>query len=129
MKRINENLESIVKERTATLKIQNRALELSRAILEDIPWPVIGISNEMIIVLINISAQSLSFDNKKIEVGKRISNYFPSEIVDRINFVITNNRADELWAYKLSEILFNVAIAPSSGSFRGKGAVMTLTPA
>ena len=128
LKTINENLESIVKERTATLKIQNRALELSRAILEDIPWPVMGVSREMIIVLINISARSLSIDNKKIEVGKRISNYFPSDIINRINYVIVNNRPDELWGYKLSGMTYNIIFAPSSGRFYGKGAVLTLTP-
>lgn len=128
LKRINENLEAIVKERTAELKLQNQALELSRSLLEDIPWPVIGISREKIVVLINVSAQSISIENKQIEVGKRISNYFPSNIVDRITYVIANNRPDELWGYKLSGTVYNIALAPSSGSFRGKGAVMTLTP-
>jgi len=128
LKRINENLESIVKERMAELKIQNRALELSRAILEDIPWPVIGISREMTIVIINISAQAISINDKKIEVGKRISSYFPPDIIDRVNYVIANNRPDELWGYKLSGMVYNMAFAPSSGSFRGKGAVITLMP-
>jgi response regulator RpfG family c-di-GMP phosphodiesterase len=128
LKSINENLESIVKERTVELKIQNRVLELSRAILEDIPWPVIGISREMIIVFINISAQSMSINNKKIEVGKRISKYFPPDVVDRLSYVMANNRPDELWGYKLSGRDYNLAFAPSSGSFRRKGAVMTLTP-
>lgn len=129
LKIINENLENIVKERTAELEINNKALELSRAILEDIPWPVVGVSREMIIVLTNKSACSISIDNKKIEVGKRISNYFPSDIVGRINYVITNDRHDELWGYRLSDMLYNIALAPSSGNFRGKGAVITLTPA
>jgi response regulator RpfG family c-di-GMP phosphodiesterase len=128
LKRINENLESVVKERTMELKIQNRVLELSRAILEDIPWPVIGISREMIIVMINISAQSMLINDKTIEVGKRISNYFPADIIDRISYVIDNNRPDELCGYKLSGKDYNLAFAPSSGGFRGKGAVMALTP-
>jgi response regulator RpfG family c-di-GMP phosphodiesterase len=128
LKRINENLESMVKERTKELHMQNRVLELSRAILEDIPWPVIGISREMFIVLMNVSAQALMIDNKKIEVGKRVSHYFPNEIVERVSHVITSNRPDELWGYKLSGKDYNLAFAPSSGGFRGKGAVMTLTP-
>jgi len=35
-----------VQERTKTFEIQNQALELSRAIFEDLPFPVIGISAE-----------------------------------------------------------------------------------
>ena len=36
LKKINENLEMLVKERTRDFEIQNQALELSRAILEDL---------------------------------------------------------------------------------------------
>jgi response regulator RpfG family c-di-GMP phosphodiesterase len=128
LKRINENLESVVKERTKELKIQNSVLQLSQAILEDIPWPVIGISSEMIIVLINISAQSMLINNRTIELGKRISNYFPTDVIDRIRYVIDYDRSDELCGYKLSGKDYNLALAPSSGGFRGKGAVMAMTP-
>jgi response regulator RpfG family c-di-GMP phosphodiesterase len=128
LKTINENLESIVKERTEELNLKNRVLELSRAILEDIPWPVVGISSELIIVMINISAQSMLINNRTIELGKRISNYFSADVIDRIRYVIDYNRSDELCGYKLSGKDYNLALAPSSGGGRGKGAVMALTP-
>jgi response regulator RpfG family c-di-GMP phosphodiesterase len=129
LKRINENLEIMVKERTAALNLQNSALELSRAILEDVPLPVIGVSKEMLIVVINLSAQSIIINDKRIEVGKRISNYFPDEIVNKVNYVISYNRRDQIWGYKLSDEIYNVVFAPASGSFSGKGAVITFIPA
>ena len=39
---INENLEEMVRERTEELEIKNHALELARAILEDVPVAVVG---------------------------------------------------------------------------------------
>jgi response regulator RpfG family c-di-GMP phosphodiesterase len=128
LKMINENLESIVKERTAELKIKNRVLELSRAILEDLPWPVIGVSNEMIIVMINSGVQSLSVNHKKIEVGKRISAYFPLEIEEKLRYVMDTKGTAELKGIQFSGMRYNMTLAPSSGSFREKGAVMALTP-
>ncbi len=43
LRQINDNLESLVAERTRDVEIQNQALELSRAILEDLPVPIIGV--------------------------------------------------------------------------------------
>jgi len=129
LKRINENLEFMVKERTEELEIQNRVLELSRAILEDLPWPVIGISNEMIIALINTGVQALTDIDKKIEVGKRISDCFPPNIEDIVRMVINTTSHRELKAFSLGGHSYNISFIPSSGIFKGKGAVMALTPA
>ena len=73
---VNQNLETVVEERTRDLEIQNQALELSRAILEDLPVPIIGISPEKMITIINQEIQSLPNNNKPIEIGKKLENYF-----------------------------------------------------
>jgi len=126
LKQINENLEVLVKNRTMELEIQNQALELSHAILEDLPIPIIGISSEMMIVLTNSKAQTLSFNNGSVEVGKRLSEFFSSDLEEKITDVLTANTCDTFKEYRFSEATYDLDFIPLSGRFCGKGVVMTL---
>ncbi len=128
LKKINENLEDLVKKRTKELEIQNQALELSQAVLEDLPISIIGVSSEMMIVLINTKAQSLSFNNGNIEVGKRLSDFFSSDVEEKIAGVFTNNNCDTFEEYRLSGTNYKLVFIPLSGRFQGKGVVMTVEP-
>jgi len=128
LEKINENLEMLVRERTKDFEIQNQALELSRAILEDLPMPILGISNEMIVVLINRKIETLSFDHGSMEIGKRLSDYFSKEVEEKIAGVLTADTGDTLPGYRISETIYDLNFVPLSGRFRGKGVVMTLTP-
>ena len=129
LKRINENLEGMIQERTEELEIQNQALELSRAILEDLPVPVIGVSVEGMIVLINRQAQSLSKNGKRIEIGKRLSDYFSNDMEEKMDEAMTCSKSLALNGYRLSEISYDVDLIPLSGRFSGKGVVLSLKPA
>ena len=128
LEKINENLEMLVKERTKDFEIQNQALELSRAILEDLPIPVLGISSEMMIVLINRKAEVLSLDNKHIEIGKKLIDFFSSDVEEKIADVLTADSRSTLVEYRISDATYNLDFIPLSGRFRGKGVVMTLSP-
>jgi response regulator RpfG family c-di-GMP phosphodiesterase len=128
LKKINENLEVLVKERTMDFEIQNQALELSRAILEDLPIPVMGISSEMIIVLINRKAETLSLNNKHIEIGKKLTDFFSSDVEEKITGVLTADTGNTLVEYRISEATYDLEFIPLSGRFCGKGVVMTLSP-
>jgi response regulator RpfG family c-di-GMP phosphodiesterase len=128
LKKINENLEVLVNERTMDFEIQNRALELSRAILEDLPIPILGISNEMIIVLINRNMETLSFNNESVKIGRRLSDYFSRDVEEKITGVLTTDICDTFTGYRISGATYNLNLTPLSGRFSGKGVVMTLTP-
>ncbi len=128
LKKINENLEMLVKERTMDFEIQNQALELSRAILEDLPIPILGISNEMIIVLINRNVETLSFNNESVKIGKSLSYYFSRDVEEKITGVLTTDTCDIFTGYRISEATYDLNFTPLSGRFCGKGVVMTLTP-
>jgi response regulator RpfG family c-di-GMP phosphodiesterase len=128
LKKINENLEVLVKERTMDFEIQNQALELSRAILEDLPIPVMGISSEMNIVLINRKVETLSLNNKHIEIGKKLTDFFSSDVEEKIAGVLTDDSRSTLAEYRISDATYNLDFIPLSGRFRGKGVVMTLSP-
>ncbi len=129
LEKINENLEMLVKERTKDFEIQNQALELSRAILEDLPIPVLGISSEMMIVLINRKVEALLLDNNKhIEIGKKLTDFFSSEVEEKIAGVLTADTCKTLSKYRITDATYDLDFIPISGRFRGKGVVMTLSP-
>ncbi|MBN2418731.1 MAG: response regulator [Deltaproteobacteria bacterium] len=128
LRKINETLEEMVRERTKDLKIQNKALEISQAILEDLPIPVIGISNDLIIVMVNIKAMVLSVDGKYFQVGKDISGHFPSEIEERIVNVINDDKGDMIRDFQVSGTNYDIDIMSASDKFRGKGAVLAFIP-
>ena len=128
LKKMNEGLERIVKERIMDLEVQNQALELSHTILENLPLPIIGVGEEMTIVLINSSAQSLSVKERNIEVGKGISEYLSSDVEGRIANVLKTNTPDIHETCRVGEQMHRVEFIPLSGRFRGKGVVLTLNP-
>jgi response regulator RpfG family c-di-GMP phosphodiesterase len=124
--RINAHLESLVQARTKELEIQNQALELSRAILEDVPIPIIGISNELMIVFINHSAQTLNFETGKIEIGKEITVYFSEEIAKVVTTILSGHTCELIKAYRIMNQTFELIFTPLSGRFYGQGVVLTL---
>lgn len=129
LKKINENLETLVQERTKDIEIQNQALELSRAILEDLPMPVMGISSEMMIVMINRKVETLSPNNHNIEIGRKLSEFFSSDVEKKIADVLTADTSDSIAGYRISKTPYDLNFIPLSGRFRGQGVVMTLKPA
>ena len=127
LREINENLEIIVEQRTEVLEIQNQALELSRAILEDIPIPVLGLSAEGMVVLINNATRFLTGSMERIELGKNIKNYFSCDIVKELEKVMETETPLVIKGTPLSGIKYDADLIPLSGRFRGKGVVMTLS--
>ncbi len=128
LKEINENLEMLVKERTGELEIQNQALELSRAILEDLPVPVIGVSSEGFIVMANQKVLTLFNGRGSIEIGKSIGRYFSEVIEKALSAVHSTNKSQSLKGYLLEDTSYNIELVPLSDRFNGKGVIMTLRP-
>jgi len=128
LKEINENLEKLVEERTKTLQVQNQALELSRAILEDLPFPVIGISAEGMVALTNKESMTLSFNGGNINVGGNLSDYFSNEVKEKVAEVLTSDASSSIEGYRFSEATYDIDLIPLSGRFRGKGLILTFYP-
>lgn len=126
LRRMNENLEAIVQERTRELEMQNQALELSHAVLEDVPAAILGVSAEGAIVLINKEAQSLSGFSQGIELGKNLNAYFSTDVEEKMATALSTNAFQILKDYPLSGVAYNINLAPLSGRFCGKGVVLTL---
>ena len=126
LKRINENLEMLVQERTKELEIQNQALQLSQAILEDVPIPIIGVSEEGLIVLVNEEARTLSCSCGGIDVGKGLADCFSTDVEGKMADAFTINAAQTLKGYRLSDKAYDIDLTPLSGRFSGQGIVLTL---
>ncbi|MCK5507196.1 MAG: PAS domain-containing protein, partial [Desulfobacterales bacterium] len=95
-------------------------------ILEDLPVPVIGVSVEGMIVLINQQAQSLSKNGKSVEIGKRLSDYFSNEMEEKMDEAMMYSTTLVLNKYRLSGTNYHIDLTPLSGKFSGKGVVMSL---
>lgn len=128
LKRINESLETKVRERTQELEIQNQALELSQAMLENLAVPIIGVSAEGMIVMLNKEAKGLSHDYGEIEIGNNISDYFSDEIADMVHSTLETNKMQILEEYRFPEETYRVRCTPLSGRFEGRGVVLSLRP-
>ena len=126
LKKLNEHLEMKVRERTKDLEIQNQALELSRSILEGLPIPVIGISEEGTIVFTNNMVQAISANNGKIEIGRNSSDYFSAEFEKKVSSALTTNSLETLKNYAIFGRTFDINFMPLAGKFQGKGVIMML---
>ena len=126
LKTMNENLEALVSERTKQLEIQNRALEFSRAILQDLPLPIIGVSSDGMIAVTNQAAQAQPFNGHAIEVGDELAEYFPTDVQQNVAAALETNKTQSLEEYRLSNGAYNIDVSPLSGRFRGRGVIVTL---
>ena len=127
LKKINGTLEYLVRERTKDLEVRNQALELSRTILQKLPVPVIGISNEMIMVFQNNKTKAL-LKNPNLQIGKDVSDYFPDTLTKKIESVFETGSGCSLDSCGLFDRKYDIDITPLTGKFEGKGLVMVLNP-
>lgn len=117
----NENLEQAVLDRTRELKLQNHALALSRAVLETLPFPVIGISSDGLIAVANASAMHLFGHRPGFSVGGPATRAFSADITEATRLVIEKNTACRI---HLPEEQTHLTITPLTGRFQGAGAVL-----
>lgn len=128
LRTINENLEAIVAERTSFLEIQNRALQLSQAVLENLPLPIIGVSSEMMIVLVNKAAQVLLCEEFAVCIGNNMDECFDGLSIEQLALSIANSERSSVTGIgKQSGKSYEFQLLPLSGQFSGRGIVITIT--
>jgi len=125
---INKNLEELVEERTKDMRVQNQALELSQAVLEDVPLPITGVSFEGLIVMLNRNARLMPVSGKTLEVGKKLLDYFPWEVEEKIMRVFEANTAEVIQYPQISGPPLEINCIPLTGRFKGTGVILTLQP-
>ncbi|MGO9137274.1 MAG: response regulator [Syntrophales bacterium] len=123
---INGKLEEMVKTRTEELEIQNQVLELSRDILENIPVPIIGVSEEGLIVLVNKKAAGLSLAGRNVAVGSEFSDYFPSGSAEILDECLKNKKSRRMEDCRIGEDTYDIDFTPLSGNVSGRGVILSL---
>ena len=127
LQRVNEKLEELVAARTEEIALKNHALELSHAILSDLPIAVFGIDMDGLIVMANERACH-TLHQEDIKIGVPLTRYFKTEVMAAVSEVVRESRPVELPGVTLHGKERNAIIMPLSGKFQGKGVIMTLMP-
>jgi response regulator RpfG family c-di-GMP phosphodiesterase len=128
LRSMNENLEELVKERTRSLEIQNQALQISHSILEDLPMPIIGVSADKLVVLINQAAQSIFGEAQLIAIGESAADTLPSGFEAFIEETLRSNCPMSMKNQQMPTGVCDVDMVPLTGRFKGKGVVITFVP-
>jgi response regulator RpfG family c-di-GMP phosphodiesterase len=127
LQEMNEKLEQLVKERTREIELQNNMLQLSHAILEDLPISVMGIDNEGTIVLTNRMAQDM-ICRQGVKLGALVNDYFSQAVPDAVRQVIDSGQPVNVNSQTLRCIDVKAVIMPLSGHYKGRGVIMTINP-
>lgn len=128
LKAINENLETIVLERTQSLEFQNKALQISHAILDDLPIPIMGISSEMMVVMANKAFHGLWGAAPKIQLGDNISEFFAFDVIERLTRCLSSTERCRLEETEIGGQRFEMELTPLAGRYKGQGVIITLVP-
>ncbi len=113
----------VVKKNTA-LKELNRALELSHAILEDIPMPIISVNSQAMIVFFNRNTVNLPIGCEKIVLGKNISSFFNDDICSTVSICLKDQIKKQVSRFQIEDKVYDIEMIPLTGKFAGEGAIM-----
>jgi CheY-like chemotaxis protein len=119
-----EKLEQMANTRTHELEIKNHMLELSHAILEALPICVIGIDIEGVIAMANKAALD-TFSHQGVEIGRPFGDFFPEDVVTQVHGVFENGKIVRIPIQDTAGPDAQACLMPLSGSFKGKGVIMT----
>jgi len=122
---MNAKVEELVRKRTQEIELENHVLQLSYAILEDLPISVLGIDNDGLIVLTNKSAQELVC-REGIKMGCPLSDHFPKEVVDKVRQGLETGQQIAITAEYFKEKGCEAKLLPLTGAYEGKGVILTM---
>jgi response regulator RpfG family c-di-GMP phosphodiesterase len=128
LKRMNDELEDKVRQRTSDLELRNQALELSQAILEDVPLAIVGVNADQTVVLMNRMAMGIAIGGRGLLMGENLSDYFSQDILDMTAAVFRENRPMTVPCDSIPEVRRTMDILPLSGPYMGKGVILVIYP-
>jgi response regulator RpfG family c-di-GMP phosphodiesterase len=126
LKQINENLETIIEERTRNLAYQNQALQFSQAILDDLPLPIMGISSEMMVVMANKAFYDFLGPESQLRLGTAVSELLDATINEQLTDCLSAKENRRLSNTVVCGKSANVELIPLTGRYEGQGLIMTL---
>jgi CheY-like chemotaxis protein len=108
------------------LELQNHILQLSHAILDNLPISVLGIDIEGVIVAANKMALNILHD-RGVKVGRAFRDFFPEEMVANVRRVFETGEQIQMSGDGIGDVDSEAALLPLSGAFKGKGVILTMS--
>ena len=124
LKTLNQQLEERVKDRTKELEISNQVLLLSQEILHHLSNPIVGISSDGMIVLINKEAQDVYEENGITLMGKDIMDVFSEEMVNAIQRTFQTKKIQIKDDITYNHHRLTLKCLPLSGQFAERGIIL-----
>jgi response regulator RpfG family c-di-GMP phosphodiesterase len=125
LKVINEDLENIIQDRTRNLEMQNQALQLSQAILDDLPIPILGVSAEKMVVMANKAAHLRLGEGASFQLGSGIAKTLGPEIEQNLLDCLTTQEPRCISGASIKGRCFDLELIPLTGRYRGQGGIIT----
>lgn len=122
---INASLESLVQERTEELAFRIRALEISHAVLDNLPVPVAGISTDGTVVLANLEARKFFGAAAAFAVGTAMEEGLPPSVRGVVAAVLADGRPHDCMLPGQNAGAFRVKALPLRGNRIGQGVIIT----
>jgi len=120
LKQFNDELETIVQQRTHSLK-------LAQEILWKLPIPVLGISDERALVMLNDAAQKVFFQDYPWSLGGDVAGILPSNLIERIDHCLRHESVpEESGPVTLSGRKFHHQVVPLSDGGKVRGCILLL---
>ena len=126
LRHINDHLEMLVKQRAEEIVVRNQALEFSRAILSDLPVPLIGIGADGMVAMTNYAVDAMFGKSLHIEVGRMMEEYFDAKMLGTVRKVLSGEIPNAVENCRLGGIPLTIQCVPLSRHFKGQGAVLVI---
>lgn len=126
LQQANQNLESIVQERTRNLTIHNESLELSHAIIDHLSTPVLGVTPDMRVAVANRAAQNLLARRTGLDSGADIGSYLDGSIKADLNACLNQCEPRCVSLNCCDGTPMKLTLTPLTGRFSGKAVIITL---
>ena len=89
--------------------------------------PILGISNEMLIVLANNAAQQLELADHPIRIGDHLGKYIKAPGQQSVARQFAEDHHLEMVCESMNNKRYELRIIPLTGRLKGRGLIVTLT--
>nr|WP_319492003.1 response regulator [uncultured Desulfobacter sp.] len=126
LEQINTDLETIIKQRTRELELQNQALELTRVLFRGLPMAAMGVSYDRTIILINRQAEKLKINDRMVIVGNCLADYFSEDTMKQLLPVFESQIDQVKMDITINAHTYVLTLSALTGRFVGKGFILCL---
>lgn len=120
----NLQLERTVEERTRELQFQNKVLQVSQEIMERLPFGVMGVSSDDVVVLMNLTACELFLPG----IGLNVPEVIPEELWQKCQQVREESGEAGWFEFETGGSILKVSVTSFSSAQCANGTVISFLP-